>query len=289
MVNETYKELKDKLEVNRHLNDTEVFDLLQYYNDCSSTSKAMDYQWKDLIYCKIGNSKIGADTLIINTSTGLNCWCKKNGLCDNAECYACSQERQYTDYLLVNMSNEILFQDMPVRYIIQSIEKQYRKQLEAKKIKYIRWNEAGEFQNIVQFEKIDYVAAYFKKRYGVISYSYSHNKELYKEYCQDIKERSSIILSWSFKTHQDYKSAVIIEETELFNYLCNHEVVICSGNCLNCSYCKNRNDKRPVMFLRHTNKGIEKQLIELLTAEEYEELINKKNKDYALFLLNGGA
>lgn len=74
-----FKDLKEKINNNdQFINNTDYLkNLLDDYKNISVTSKALDYVNNGLMPVKIGNEKIGDDTIIINTNHPLNCYCSK--------------------------------------------------------------------------------------------------------------------------------------------------------------------------------------------------------------------
>ena len=123
-------------------------------------------------------------------------------------------------------------------------------------------------------------------KYDIISYTYSHNKEL-EEYITDIYN-SNIVLNYSYniKTSLDVKKCIVIDKSDIYNYINDNNYVICGGVCSNCSYCKNKKDKRVIVFVNHKNKSTKKILKEVLNKKELIKLEALKLRDYSNFLLD---
>ena len=124
------------------------------------------------------------------------------------------------------------------------------------------------------------------KKYDIISYTYTHNKEL-EEYITDIYD-SNIVLNYSYdvKTSLDVKKCIVINKSDIYNYINDNNYVICGGVCSNCSYCKNKKEKRAVIFVNHKNKSTKKILKEVLSKKDLIKLEALKLRDYSNFLLD---
>ena len=153
-------------------------------------------------------------------------------------------------------------------------------------IKFIRFNEVGDFISYKHFKKANKIATYFKNKYNIISYSYTHNIEL-ERYITEINN-SNIVVNYSYdiKTDLSVKKCIVINEQEIKNYVNDHNYIICTGSCTNCSYCKNQSDKRIIIFLDHAKKSITKMLQDNLNKSDLIKLESKKLIDYGNFLLD---
>lgn len=282
-----FKDLKEKIvNNNKFINDTDkLTSIVNEFKGISATSKVDEYINNSIMPAKIGNEKIGDDTIIINTNHALNCYCSKKGYCSmKKECYAKKSSNTYINSCLYNLAAEINFKKLSVEKIINDIETIIK--TADTDIKFIRFNEAGDFISYDMFKKADKIAAYFKNNYDIISYTYTHNIEL-EDYIKDI-DNSNIVLNYSYdvKTSLDVKKCIVINKSYIYNYLNDNNYAICSGVCSNCSYCKNKNEKRTVIFVNHKNKSTKKILKEILSKKELIKLEALKLKDYSNFLLD---
>lgn len=282
-----FKDLKEKINNNnKFINDTDkLISIVNDFKGLSATSKALDYVNNNVMPVKIGNEKIGNDTLIINTNHALNCYCSKKGYCNmKKDCYAKKSSNTYVNSCLYNLAAEINFKKLSAKKIISDIEEVINSA--DSDIKFIRFNEAGDFINYDLFKKANKIATYFMKKYDIISYTYSHNKEL-EEYITDIYN-SNIVLNYSYdvKTSLDVKKCIVINKSDIYNYINDNNYVICGGVCSNCSYCKNKKEKRTVIFVNHKNKSIKKILKEVLSKKDLIKLEALKLRDYSNFLLD---
>lgn len=282
-----FKDLKEKIiNNNEFINDNDkLISIINEFKGVSSTSKALDYVNNNVMLVKIGNEKIGDDTIIINTNHALNCYCSKKGYCNmKKDCYAKKSSNTYVNSCLYNLAAEINFKNLSAEKIISDIEGVINSA--DSDIKFIRFNEAGDFINYDSFKKANKIATYFMKKYDIISYTYTHNKEL-EEYITDIYN-SNIVLNYSYdvKTSLDVKKCIVINKSDIYNYINDNNYVICGGVCSNCSYCKNKKEKRTVIFVNHKNKSTKKILKEVLSKKDLIKLDALKLKDYSNFLLD---
>lgn len=282
-----FKELKKKIiNNNEFINDTDkLISIVNEFKGVSATSKALDYVNNKVMPVKIGNEKIGDDTIIINTNHALNCYCSKKGYCNmKKDCYAKKSSGMYVNSCLYNLAAEINFKNLSVEKIIFNIEEVINSA--DSDIKFIRFNEAGDFINYDSFKKANKIATYFMKKYAIVSYTYTHNKEL--EECITDIYNSNVVLNYSYdvKTSLDVKKCIVINKSDIYNYINDNNYVICGGVCSNCSYCKNKKEKRTVIFVNHKNKSTKKILKEVLSKKDLIKLEALKLKDYSNFLLD---
>lgn len=257
--------------------------ILRKYIGVSDNSKALSYVEDEIMPHKVGNLKIGMDTIIINVNHALNCFSSKSGYCENCNCcYAKKSSSNYKNSCLYGLASEINFNRLSVNQIIKAIEKTVK---EAKNIKFIRFNEAGDFKSLEQFFKANQVAKYFFDTYDIITYTYTHNKELLSNK-EDIKN-SCIVMNWSIKAGDGFKSAITCNNpSDLPKYLSEPaKYIICLGDCHNCSYCKDKDDLRTVVFINHFKKSIKAGLKLGLTETDLSRLEAYKYIDYGAFLL----
>lgn len=282
-----FKNLKEKIyNNNKFINDTDkLISIVKEFKGISSTSKANEYIENNVMPVKIGNKKIGDDTIIINTNHALNCYCSKKGYCNmKKDCYAKKNSNTYVNSCLYNLAAEINFKNLSVEKIITDIESVIK--TADNDIKFIRFNEAGDFISYDMFKKANNIATYFKNKYDIVSYSYTHNIEL-KDNIRDI-DNSNIVLNYSYdvKTSLDVKKCIVINKSDIYNYINDNNYVICGGICSYCSYCKNKKEKRTVIFVNHKNKSTKKILKEVLSKKDLIKLEALKLKDYSNFLLD---
>lgn len=181
---------------------------------------------------KIGNKKIGQDTLIFNMQPAQKCYCDKMGLCQfgqngNGKCYALRNERQYPSVREYRNRQMKYWQNSTISQIIDDLAvifKQYPQ------IKYVRWNESGDIQ-LKDLIRIDNIAQQFPH---ITFYTYTHNKPL-ADIFKDMELPDNLIINGSgFKWTNNYSSIDKIN-TEFAS-----KNLICKGNCRHCNLCKSR-------------------------------------------------
>ena len=281
----TFDNLKEAIDNGNQFIDNvdDLEAILRKYIGVSDNSKALSYVEDEIMPHKVGNLKIGMDTIIINVNHALNCFSSKSGYCENCNCcYAKKSSSNYKNSCLYGLASEINFNRLSVNQIIKAIEKTVK---EAKNIKFIRFNEAGDFKSLEQFSKANQVAKYFFDTYDIITYTYTHNKELLSNK-EDIKN-SYIVMNWSIKAGDGFKSAITCNNpSDLPKYLSEPaKYIICLGDCHNCSYCKDKDDLRTVVFINHFKKSIEAGLKLGLSETDLSRLEAQKYIDYGKFLM----
>lgn len=277
-----FAELKRRVRDAPFLNSDELEEILVEFAPHFSGSKALKYLNDNWIFHKIGNKKIGIDTVIINVNSVLNCYCGKTGLCDEfGRCYAQAVGNLRLKSDLTGIESAIMFDRLTVDEIIEQVEETI---INAKDddIKFIRFNELGEFDCVETFLKANEVAKYFFEKYGIISYSYTHNSEIPPELLID----SYIVMTFSYPIGMDeVKKAIVVDGEEIMDYVGDDEYIICTGSCYHCPYCKDRNDTRTVVFINHYQKNMEKELKKYLGEELFNRLVAIKFIDYGNYLL----
>lgn len=197
----------------------------------------------------IGNSKVGEDTLCINMSSSFNCYSAHMGYCEhcngrtNYSCYARALEDPFKNTLTQNLLCGYLFDTLSIDELIQQVSETIVKN----DIKFIRYNSFGDFKSMEQFLKANTLSEFCYKEFGVVSYTYTHNKDLEI----DVLEKSFITVNYSYKTGRDNVKHCITAFKWESKYLDDSKYVICNGDCYKCSYCKDKDDKRIIVFMAH--------------------------------------
>jgi len=182
---------------------------------------------------KIGNHKIGKDTLIFNMGSATDCPSKARGICEitNAgkKCYALKAEKQYAQTKPYRDRQGKYWRESKGERIAGDI---YEALLKHKGIKYIRFNESGDFYTQFDVAKLKYIAGkvgrLLRGRFNrkVIFYGYTARRDLYYGVSGDCP---NLIINGS-GFYLDNK-VVAVEEYSGKNHACK-------GNCLGCMLCK---------------------------------------------------
>lgn len=147
-----------------------------------------NYQLAENVSISRGNSKLGNDTLIFNMGSGTNCPSRKLGHCKlGNKCYALKAERLYPQCLPSRDRQEAYWLGNSIIRIIED----FGRLLTTKKtrvdgklvklesaIKWLRFNEAGDFHSQECVEKLDQLSVYLELVHGIRTYGYSARKDL---------------------------------------------------------------------------------------------------------------
>lgn len=253
----------------------------------------------DVLPYSIGNNKIGNDTLVFNCSSALLCPSALKGHCEVCKaCYAVNNEVIYGMPFVRNLLalKRLLTVDIEVLAIntikMISTDKQKKDGKKAKEALFIRFNSNGDVLDSKMLLDINKFATSLindSSNNLKVAYSYTHNKEL------DLSVATDITFNISYKTDKQCKKTIVTFKWDK-TYLDNSKYVICNGKCFNCPYCKNKDDKRTVVFMAHGGsfKGLDMLpdgLIDVLNAQKAFDwakfnaaLVNPKNKTLSDFL-----
>lgn len=253
----------------------------------------------DVLPYSIGNNKIGNDTLVFNCSTALLCPSALKGHCDVCKaCYAVNNEVVYGMPFVRNLLSlkRLLTVDIEILAIntIKMISTDSTKKdgKKAKEALFIRLNSNGDILDGKMLSDVNKFAKMLIEDSSnslKVCYTYTHNKEL------DVSVATDITFNISYKTDKPAKKTIVAFSWDK-KYLDNDKYVICNGKCFNCPYCKNKDDKRTVVFMAHGGgfKGLDMLpdgLIDVLNAQKgldwakfNAKLVNPSNKTLSDFL-----
>lgn len=252
-------------------------DGLKYFEGISTTTKVLNYLKNDYYPNKIGNEKIGDDTIVLNVNNPFRCVSSQKNHCKcDGFCYAKRICNQYKNSGLYTLCQEIQFEKLNIDQIKASIELNLTKE-----VKFARWNEQGDFKDLNCFNKANQIAKWLLEEKNIISYAYTANKDL----PTDILEDSYIIVNYSYKN--SFKNTIVVNKEAIPLFIEKEGYTVCNGSCKGCSYCKDKNNKNTVVFVKHGgNGGVKKQLEEVLTEKQLIKLEAQKAIDYGNFLLS---
>lgn len=263
--------------INNNMDLKTLEDGLKHFEKISNSTKVLNYLKNNYYPNKIGNEKIGNDTIILNVNNPFRCISSKKGYCKcNGFCYAKRICNQYKNSSLYTLCQEIQFEKLSIEQIKTSIELNLTKE-----VKFARWNEQGDFKSLECFNKANQIAKWLLEEKGIISYGYTANKDL----PTDILENSYIVINYSYKT--DFKNTIVVDKESVPLFVDKKGYTVCNGSCKDCSYCKDKNNKNTVVFVKHGgNGGVKAQLKEVLTEKQLTKLEAQKAIDYGNFLLS---
>ena len=261
------------------------------------------------------NGKTGANIVNLSFCSALHCpeaikgYCKvqkpirdlkgvKTG--NKQVCYACSINNRHIETFIKNIWNYIIFHALTNDDII----KQIKSYILTNGALYLRFNEYGSFIDEHCLKRCIAISnSLIKEGYIKNSFSYTSNKHLFNKYNNvkgfvlsysegfkfdlndlepSIKKTGVVTLSSTAMWKNNPEQALKQGREVLIPLLNNPDVVICCGNCSNCPYCKNNNDKRLVLFLRHGN-GWNGHIEDYLSESEYLEYLDALHKDNIKF------
>lgn len=189
-----------------------------------------------------GNSKIGNNTIIFNMSSAKNCPSRKLGFCKVPDsCYADKSEFMYPNVLPARDRQEHYWLETSVQRIALDFKFMISKHRKAfKRIKSLRFNEAGDFHSQDCVNKLDVLSRYLKKHYGITTYGYTARKDL------DFSDVSFLVKSSGYNNGNNGRCIV----TDKHKGRAPKGFVTCPGSCRSCDICKS--DKGiNVVFVKH--------------------------------------
>lgn len=182
----------------------------------------------------IGNRKIGRDTLIFNMGPAKSCPSKKLGLCKipAGKCYALKAERMYPQVLPYRRAQARYWKQRKTTYIIQDLLAALNKH---KKIKYIRFNESGDFYDQNSVDKLVNIAQAVKIfAPGIIIYGYTARKDL-----NFSRRPANLVISGSgFGVDNCFKAVKAYTQRDEFMPYSVQLPARCPGSCRTCKLCK---------------------------------------------------
>jgi hypothetical protein len=191
-----------------------------------TNSKYYKSKYSDKPIFKTGNLKIGYDTIIFNLSSATDCSSLKRGLCPLAKrCYALRGERRYKQLKAYRDRQCSYWDTISIHQFIADIGQIFKQN--KTKIKYLRFNESGDINNIAGIQKMEFIAKWLKSEYGITTYTYTHRKDL----IDHLKTCQYLVINGSgFMVDNNF--------TTVKNPSSNN---ICVGDCSICNKCKQKN------------------------------------------------
>ncbi len=179
-----------------------------------------------------GNSKIGSDTLILNITSATDCKSAALGLCEVGlkKCYAMKSERQYPNVLPYRRAQELQFDSMSAKAIVEEIHKLVKRA--RKPIKYLRVSEAGDFRSQEDVNKLNAIA----KLLNLKVYTYTARRDLKFNGLSN----NLVINGSGFPIHNNFKA---VDKH-------SSKALKCVGDCRKCKLCTVRHSKT-VEVLKH--------------------------------------
>lgn len=198
----------------------------------------------------IGNMKIGSDTLIFNLGSATTCPSGLSGQCDlhgTNKCYALKAERMYKSTLPYRERQGAWWKSHTAEEIAEAINAAISRKLKTK-IKFVRWNEAGDISGPEDLEKMATIAQMTPQ---LKFYTYTHNQQALDQFLTNggtLPANLVINLSNfrrpgfnSFMIDTTMKVQSLKKDWKAFRTLVRDRdghSRTCIGDCSKCSLCK---------------------------------------------------
>jgi hypothetical protein len=195
---------------------------------------------------KLGNHKIGYDTLIFNLQPATLCPNNLNGTCPYAKNNVCYELKCEKFHQRKNGYNNVIeYKTKQMKYWYSHNKEDILKDIQyilAKYpyIKYIRFNESGDLKTKLDIEKLIYIA----NNISIPIYTYTHSKKLIEKHKDliDSKPNNLIINGSDFMIDNSFN---LVYKKDI-----KDNMLLCKGNCRICNYCKQINHKT-IYVIKH--------------------------------------
>lgn len=190
----------------------------------------------------IGNKKIGRDTIIFNMGSASNCPSDELGYCDfgnkgNKKCYALKSERLWPQVLPYRNAQEEYWKNTEREQIAEDVLTALGQH---RKIKFVRFNESGDFWGIECIEKLGYIATKVNESFPKVKiYGYSNRKDLRNFF--HLLPKNVIVNGSGFMIHNEYKVDLNVNKKDKPTLA--RKQMVCLDDCSVCNLCKVRHGK----------------------------------------------
>jgi hypothetical protein len=174
---------------------------------------------------KLGNHKLGEDTIIFNMTSGHDCPCRNK--CDvKANCYATADEKLYPNVLPYRRRQTIFWDSTTAEQFVEAMPIP----------RYFRFSESGDFRNQEDVDKMVEVAEILNARYNIRTYGYTNRDDV------DLSElaRVAVVNGHGFMINN---KTVVKDKPEEGDF-------VCPGDCRCCNACKEPGRKTIVFTKR---------------------------------------
>ena len=171
---------------------------------------------------KLGNKKIGRDTVVFNMTSATDCPSRRLGLCqltNCSHCYALRDEKRFPAVLPSRRKQAALWADY------EAFKAAFKSFLASKRtpIKYVRFSESGDFRSQ---QDVDQMIDLAKRYPHLVFYGYTARKDLSLK-----RLPKSLVISgsnWSRGNMNKFRAVTALSG--------KHPV--CKGDCRSCNLCK---------------------------------------------------
>ena len=191
-----------------------------------------------------GNTKLPPSTMIINLTSAFNCpstHCQFKG----GECYAQGLEKQYVDYELRNLRNELTFDKLTVKEILQLLDAYI--QAATVKIDTIRLSESGDFKSQEVVDFCEKLARHIQAKYGIRTVAYTHQQFDFTN-CKAMIVNSSLPRQAIKGATRNYlaipaENFAKLPEGLVYNEKLGTYIFKCHCDCYKCNFCYNTKEE----------------------------------------------
>jgi len=195
-----------------------------------------------------GNLKLGNDTLILNMGSAENCPSKALGFCKvPGRCYAAKAERLYKNVLPYRTRQYNYWRNTNENSIAVDFDRLLKRITVP--IKYLRFNESGDFYSQEDVQKLSNLSRYLKEFHNIITYGYTARQDLNFENIHFLVKGSSHDSGNNGKTIV-LKKYVIKDQLSTLSESEQKTWVVCPMSCKSCNICKKKNGKN-IIFPLH--------------------------------------
>lgn len=183
--------------------------------------------------------KLSNDTLIFNMGSAKDCPSKKLGFCKvGKKCYARKPEYYNKNCIPYRTRQHNYWQNTAENEIAVDFDRLLKRLTVP--IRYLRFNESGDFYTQADVTKLSNLARYLKEFHGIVTYGYTARQDLNFENIHFLVKGSShdsgnngkTIVMKKFKI-QDHLSTLRRQKKKLWK--------VCPMSCKACNLCKEKN------------------------------------------------
>ena len=177
---------------------------------------------------KIGNKKIGDDTIVFNMCSATECPSQELGLCqlkDPEQCYAYRDEMLWKHALPYRNRQEVAWDANDVGALHTQIEGLVQRK-RVSVLRYVRVSESGDFRWQGDVDKLSELAN--RLQGDMVVYTYTARRDL------DFRNRGALIINGSgFMVDNEFR---VVDELPCDGYMC-------ADDCSICSLCKEKGSR----------------------------------------------
>lgn len=183
-----------------------------------------------------GNLKLGTDTLILNMGTAETCPSKQLGFCRVGErCYARKAEKLYKNVTPYRCRQHIYWEQSDANRVATDLDMLLHRI--RTQIRYLRFNEAGDFYGQECVNKLSLIAEFLKLEHGITTYGYTARQDL------DFSNAHFLVKGSSHDSGNNGKTIVMKKQkiTDHLSTLSREERKtwkVCPMSCKDCDICK---------------------------------------------------